>query len=225
MENNSNTLAKVALGISVILMILVIILFTKLPSTSSSDTTDVQTEKGDSLSKVENVVVNPPTINVAFFNMDSLGAKLDLFKEIESGINKATKDAERKMKNKQAEITAWEKKWASKGQLLSTEQEQYMKEAQKMQNDAMGFEQRVQMELAQKQDELMLTYATRVSNHCKEFAQEKGYDAILAYTFGQNVWYYNPALDITNQLAEKMNAAFAESTGKVDDEQDKDSEK
>ncbi len=225
MENSSNTLAKVALGISVILIILVIILFTKLPSTSNNNTQidNNQTKGIDSLSSEQNKIVNVPTTNIAFFNMDSLGAKLDLFKEIEAGINKATKDAERKMKNKQAEITAWEKKWASKGQLLSTEQEQYMKEAQQMQNDAMNFEQRVQMELAQKQDELMLTYATRVSNHCKEFAEEKGYDAILAYTFGQNVWYYNPALDITNQLAEKMNASFAESTGKVD--KDKDTEK
>lgn len=221
MENNNNTLAKVALGISVILMILVIILFTKLPSTSNTENNNNQTEESDSLLPNQNQIVNTPTTNIAFFNMDSLGAKLDLFKEIEAGINKATKDAERKMKNKQAEITAWEKKWASKGQLLSTEQEQYMKEAQQMQNDAMGFEQRVQMELAQKQDELMLTYATRVSNHCKELAEQKGYDAILAYTFGQNVWYYNPALDITNQLAEKMNASFAESTGKTD----KDSEK
>jgi Skp family chaperone for outer membrane proteins len=222
MENNNNTLAKIALAISIVLMILVIVLFTKLPSTANQSN-DVTTETTDSIKK-ENIIANVPTTNIAFFNMDSLGAKLDLFKEIEAGINKATKDAESKMKRKQAEITNWEKKWASKGQLLSTEQEQYMKEAQNMQNDAMGFEQKVQMELAQKQDELMLTYATRISNHCKEFAEEKGYDAILAYTFGQNVWYYNPALDVTDDLAVKMNAAFAESTGNVDATDSKDTD-
>jgi Skp family chaperone for outer membrane proteins len=216
MENNNNTLAKIALAISVILMILVIVLFTKLPS-NDNQSNNKTTETKDSTTQ-ENIIVNTPTTNIAFFNMDSLGAKLDLFKEIEAGINKATKDAESKMKRKQAEITNWEKKWASKGQLLSTEQEQYMKEAQNMQNDAMGFEQRVQMELAQKQDELMLTYATRISNHCKEFAEQKGFDAVFAYTFGQNVWYYNPALDVTDELADKMNAAFAESTGKVENE-------
>jgi len=213
MESNNNTLAKIALAISAILMILVIILFTKMPSTSVTDET--QSSTVDTL-EVKETIVNKPTTNIAFFNMDSLGAKLDLYKEVEAGINKANKDAESKMKRKQAEISNWEKKWASKGQLLSTEQEQYMKEAQNMQNDAMQFEQRVQMELAQKQDELMLTYATRISNHCKEFGEQNGYDAVLAYTFGQNVWYYNPALDITNQLADKMNAAFAESTGAND---------
>jgi len=214
MENNNNTLAKIALAISVVLMILVIILFTKLPSATENNNDEIA--KTNDSSKTESIIVNPPTTNIAFFNMDSLGAKLDLYKEIEAGINKATKDAEDKMKRKQAEISNWEKKWASKGQLLSTEQEQYMKEAQNMQNDAMGFEQRVQMELAKKQDELMLTYATRISNHCKEFAEEKGFDAVLAYTFGQNVWYYNPALDVTDELAVKMNASFAESTGNTE---------
>jgi len=85
----------------------------------------------------------------------------------------------------------------------------------------MEFERRVQMELAKEQDDLMLTYATRVSNHCKKFGEENGYDAIMAYTFGQNVWYYNPNLDITNQLAKQMNAAFAESTGKVEGKTEK----
>jgi Skp family chaperone for outer membrane proteins len=212
MENN-NTLAKISIAISVVLLILVIVLFTKLPSN--------QTAKNQSSSNDSNVVdkinlSNQAAVNsnIVFFNMDSLNGKLDLYKEIESEMKKANDNAERKMRNKQAEITTWEKKWQSKGKLLSTEEQQYMMEAQQMQQDAMQFEQNVQMKLAQEQEELMLTYATRISNHCKEFAQKNGYDAVLAYTFGQNVWYYNQNLDVTNQLAQQMNAAYAESTGK-----------
>lgn len=209
MENNNNLLAKIALGLSVILTVLVIVLFTKLPG--GADEKETVEIKNDSTG--ETIVVNQPTTNIAFFNMDSLNSKLDLYKEIEDGMKKANQDAERKMKNKQAEITAWEKKWASKGKLLSTEEQQYMMEAQKMQQDAMQFEQNVQMKLAQEQEELMLTYAMRISNNCKEFAEENGYDAVMAYTFGQSIWYYNPALDVTNKLAEQMNSSFAESTG------------
>jgi len=145
------------------------------------------------------------TGKMGFFNLDSLNSKLSLFKEIETEIQASAKKAEQKMKNKQAEINNWEKKWSSKGQLLSSEQEKYMQEAQQMQQKAAMFEQNVQMQMQQEQAQLMETYALRLSGFTKDYAQNNGFDAIQAYQFGQSLWYYNPTLDITNQLAEIMN--------------------
>jgi len=145
------------------------------------------------------------TGKMGFFNLDSLNSKLSLFKEIETEIQASAKKAEQKMKNKQAEINNWEKKWSSKGQLLSSEQEKYMQEAQQMQQKAAMFEQNVQMQMQQEQAQLMETYALRLSGFTKDYAQNNGFDAIQAYQFGQSLWYYNPILDITNQLAEIMN--------------------
>jgi len=205
---NDNKLAKLSLVINGVLIILVIVIFSKLGgSNSETSETKIQSDSTETTEYIE------PTGKIGFFNLDSLNSKLALFKDIELEIQAAGKNAENKMKKKQAEINNWEKGWADRAPLMSTEQEQYMKEAQKMQNEAMQFEQNVQMKMQQEQAELMEKYAIRISKQSKVFAQENGYDAIMAYTFGQSIWYYNPALDVTEDLADVMNADYAISTG------------
>ena len=83
------------------------------------------------------------TGKIAFFNMDSLSANTLLYAEIEKEMQSATKAAEQKMRNKQRDN--WKKKWEKKGKLLSSEEAQYMKEAEKIQTEAMQFEQNVQI--------------------------------------------------------------------------------
>jgi Skp family chaperone for outer membrane proteins len=202
---DNNTLAKLSLGINAILIILVIVIFSKLQVSVSGESTDIV--ENDSISSN----INPPleaTGKICFFNLDSLNSKIKLFEEIEQEMQNATVDAEKKMQNKQAEITNWEKSWAKKGNLLPSEQEKQMKEAQKIQTDAMEFERNVQMMLQQKQSEWMQTYALRLSEFTKDYAEKNGFYAVYAYQFGQSLWYYNSTLDITNDLANIMNDDF-----------------
>ena len=213
---NDNKLAKISLGLSVVLIILIIVLFTKLHNHDVAEPIS-DTELNDSTA-LEEVKYMKPTGKIAFFNLDSLNQQLTLFKDIQQKLEQSQIDAQNKMKNEQYKISSWEKKWRDKGQLLSAEQEQYMKEAQNMQQKAMEFEQKLQMELARIQDELTLTLAKRLSIHTKAYAEENGFDLIQAYQFGQSVWYYNPTLDITDDLAKLMNAEYAKSTGAVDSE-------
>jgi outer membrane protein len=208
MENN-NTLAKVSLAINAILIVLVIVIFTKLPSTSSESDESVLAMNDSTV--VEDLGFSP-TNKIGFFNLDSLNAQLGLFKEIEVEIQNASKSAENKMKKKQAEIDNWKNKWEKKGKLLSSEIPVYEQEAMEIQNDAMQFEQNVQMKLMQEQEELMQTYALRLSNYTKDYAKENGYDMIQAYQFGQSLWYYNPQLDITADLAKVMNDDYNSSS-------------
>lgn len=199
---DNNTLAKLSLGINAILIILVIVIFTKLQSHNSNESNDVS--QNDSTST--NVKgLSSPTGTICFFNLDSLNSKISLFKEIEQEMQNSAKNAENKMKNKQAEIDRWERSWATKGNLLPSEQEKYMKEAQSMQTNAMEFERNVQIKMQQEQSDWMQTYALRLSEFTKNYALENGFDAVYAYQFGQSLWYYNDNLDITNDLAKIMN--------------------
>ena len=75
--------------------------------------------------------------------------------------------------------------------------------------------QNIQIKMAQEQESLMQTYALRLSNFTKDYAQNNGFDAVLAYQFGQSLWYYNSALDITNDLAKIMNSDYEMSTNKT----------
>tara|TARA_B100000809_G_C15040254_1_gene495287 strand:+ start:176 stop:826 length:651 start_codon:yes stop_codon:yes gene_type:complete len=211
MENN-NKLAKLSLAISGVLVIIVIYSFSQI---SSLNAVSVSNSIDNDTTSAKEVYIEP-TGKIGFFNLDSLNSQLDLFKEIEQEMQNSSKDAENKMKKKQAEINVWEQKWSDRAPLMSTEQEQYMKEAQNMQNNAMEFEQNVQMKMQQEQAKLMETYAIRIGNQSKIFAELNGYDAIMAYTFGQSIWYYNPALDVTKDLAKVMNEDYAASTGNVE---------
>jgi Skp family chaperone for outer membrane proteins len=198
-------MVKISLTLSAFLLLL-----TTTSCTDKSNTTDTVEDNVTTTSEVvatdnstEKIIES--TGKMGFFNLDSLNSKLSLFKEIETEIQASAKKAEQKMKNKQAEINNWEKKWSSKGQLLSSEQEKYMQEAQQMQQKAAMFEQNVQMQMQQEQAQLMETYALRLSGFTKDYAQSNGFDAIQAYQFGQSLWYYNPTLDITDELAKIMN--------------------
>jgi len=219
MENN-NTLAKVALAINVVLIILVIILFTRsnetTPITGSnpSDQNDSVTVDYTSSKAVSNI-----NLKFAIFNMDSLNSKSKLFSKIEDQIKEAGVTAERKMRGKQKEIDDWKSKWEKKGKLLSHEEAQYYKEAEKMQADAVRFEQNVQMKLGKEQEELMQTYALRISNYSADFAKSNGYSAIFSYQFGQSPWFYDTSMDVTNELVRVMNDSFIS-----DPEEDSDEE-
>jgi len=210
-------MVKISLTLSAFLLLLT--------TTSCSDNSSNTEDAVDNTTTSEVVIDNSTeqhieaTGKMGFFNLDSLNSKLSLFKEIETEIQASAKKAEQKMKNKQAEINNWEKKWSSKGQLLSSEQEKYMQEAQQMQQKAAMFEQNVQMQMQQEQAQLMETYALRLSGFTKDYAQKNGFDAIQAYQFGQSLWYYNPSLDITNDLAKIMNADYNSSTTVDSEEQ------
>lgn len=202
---DNNTLAKLSLGINVILIILVIFIFTKLPSNGTDSSGDVALNDSTSTNVIE---ASSPSGKTCFFNLDSLNSKIKLFAEIEQEMQNSAKNAENKMKNKQAEIDNWERGWASKGKLLPSEQDKYMKEAQNMQTNAMEFERNVQMKMQQEQSDWMQTYALRLSEFTKDYAVTNGFDAVYAYQFGQSLWYYNDNLDITNDLAKIMNDDF-----------------
>ena len=202
MGESNNSLAKISLGINAVLLICVIILFVKMPSGDVAVTGE--SDGADSVPTFVSASADGQ-MKIGFFNTDSLNSNLAFVKELEKEIEQANKDAEDKMLRKQREIDAWNKKWEAKGNLLSTEQEQYMREAQEMQNDAMMFEQQVQMELAQQQERLMMGHVTRVSNFTKMLAEREGFDMILSYQLGQNLVYVNPTMDCTAALAKLLN--------------------
>lgn len=197
---DNSSLAKVSLGINAILVICVIVLFVKMPSGSEA----AETDKGDSIQKFVPASADG-NLKIGYFNSDSLNANLAFVKELEREIEQANKNAEGRMLGKQREIDAWNKKWENKGTLLSTEQEQYMREAQEMQQEAMMFEQNVQMELGQETERLMMGHVMRVSNFTKMLAEKEGYDMIYSYQLGQQLVYVNPTMDCTNALVKLLN--------------------
>lgn len=204
MENNSNSLAKISLGINLLLVIAVIVLFMKSPSGENSiadrepvDTTDLTGlgEKGE-----QSVVV--------FYNSDSLSSQSRFVMDLQNEIMQAQKDAEERMGEKENEYRRWEKRWADKQPLLQAEEQEFMQQAQQKQNEIMIFQQQLEQELYQKQTELTLSGINRIALYARELALSNNYDFVLQYSLGQNIVYCNPKMDITNELITLMNSDY-----------------
>lgn len=201
MENNGSSLAKVSLGINVLLVIAVIVLFIKMPSSASDETSETVDTSG-----IENVIIpDDGKMSIAFFNSDSLNVNLLFMQEMQGELEKLQLNAEAKMRNKESEIKAWQDKWAKKGQLLPSEQEQYYKEAAEKEQDLAYTQQNVQMELAVKQEEYLFSAVQRISEASKAIAIERGLDYVLSYQLGQNLYYASPNHDITDDLIQYLN--------------------
>ncbi len=75
----------------------------------------------------------------------------------------------------------------------------------KMQESAQNYlgnlQRNTEMEMAQQQQQLQ----DSVQNYIKEYNKSKGYDAILFKAAGV---YFNPALDITDEIVEGLNARY-----------------
>jgi len=205
MENNSKKLAVISLVINAILLIAVIILFVKMPSGNAGS--EVVVSGNDSLpmdlgkmhEKGENAVV-------VYYNSDSLNTQSKFVIDLQNEIMTAQKDAETKLQAKQSDLMSWEKKWQSKGMLTSTEQEQYMKEGQKKQEEMMTLQQTLEQQLYEVQNTLTMTGIQRITKYTQDLALANGYDFIMSYQLGGQVVFVNPKMDITQELIEMMNA-------------------
>lgn len=212
MENKGNSLAKISLGINVVLIIAVIILFVKMPSGSG---TNEVVNTNDSTNTTP-LIPDDGTMKICYFQADSLN-NLDMMAELELMGEQAQKDAESKMRSKENEIKRWQEGWGDPSKLLPSELRRYQEEAMSKEQEIGMFQQQVQMELAMSQEDLMLKLITRISDASKTFAEENGYDFVLSYQKGQNIYYGSPNFDVTAQLVELINAEYRQNQESLTD--------
>ncbi|MDA7803569.1 OmpH family outer membrane protein [Crocinitomix sp.] len=207
MENNGSNLAKISLGISVVLLILVIVLFVKMPG--GNDSTSTNSSDSTGINKAN--VPDDGILRICYFQADSLQNNLLLMKELEGLMADSQKKAEATMAEKERQLAEWEKKWATGGQLLPSEQQKYQIEAQQKQQEYMQTQQQVQATFAQEQEQYMFTLVTRITNAAKEYAKANDYDYVMSYQMGQNMMYYGaPHFDVTADLIRIMNDQYNE---------------
>lgn len=201
MENKSNKLALLSLGINAVLLVLVIILFTKVGSGSNDEVSSTP-----ACDTCETTL--PPDdgkLTIAWFNTDSLNNNLLFVSELEDLMLKSQQKAEKKLMDYQKGLDSWQRGWQERGTLLPSEQERYMKEAEAKQQEAVRFEQDVQMQLAMEQEEYMMTHIMRITKFSKQYAQENGYDMVFSFQLGQNLVYADPRMNITQPLIKLIN--------------------
>ncbi|UKN02612.1 OmpH family outer membrane protein [Paracrocinitomix mangrovi] len=215
---NSNSLAKLSLGINLVLVIAVIFLFVKMPSGGSEevaadDTTNTKVNFSD----------NEP-IRVAYFDNDSLNINAQFMVDVQQDIQQVSIDAQGKIQRKEQEIINWQKKWNDKGQLLPREMEQAQKEQMELEQEYAQLQQQVQMDAQMQTESLMSTMFTRIAKYGESFCKENNIDLLLAYSRGGGVIYASKKLDVTKEFTNHMNKEYlgaSDKEGKEEKEGDK----
>ena len=151
-----------------------------------------------------NVASASATLNIRYIDLDSVGTHYNLAKDF-----RAVSKIENAQQSKAAEIQRFgqqiEDKMKNNGYLSQATYEADVAKFNKMQQDAQSYlanlQRNSEQELAAQQQQLN----DSIESFITSYNAQKGYDAILYKAAGA---YFNPALDITQEVIDGLNARY-----------------
>jgi outer membrane protein len=156
-----------------------------------------------------------PATNIRYVDMDSILSQYTLAQEISQAGQKLMLDYQRLERQKQTEIqnlgNSIEQKRNSSGYLSQESFDADVNNFNKKQNEAAnllaGQQNKIQNEISTQQKRL----TDSIMNYVEEYNKTRGYDAILLREAGV---YFNPALDITDEIVAGLNARYTAASKK-----------
>ncbi len=172
---------------------------------SGNNTADNAVATADSTEKSDST----GSLSIRYINEDSIISQYYLAKDIKEASIKAMSKLESAQNSRAAEIQRFgsqiEEKARSNGYLSEQSYQADVNKFQKMQQDAQTYlaslQRSVEMEMAQGQ----IQVTDSIQSFIKRYNAVHKYDAILLRSSGV---YFNPALDITAEVIEGLNAAY-----------------
>ncbi|MDE7412150.1 MAG: OmpH family outer membrane protein [Paramuribaculum sp.] len=185
---------------------LIVIVAAVAVSCSSGNSTDKNVVSGTNCVKSDSAAC---TLSIRYINEDSIISQYYLAKDIKEASIKAMSKLESAQNSRAAEIQRFgsqiEEKMRSNGYLSEQSYQADVAKFQKMQQDAQTYlatlQRNVEMEMAQGQ----IQVTDSIQSFIKRYNETHHYDAILLRSAGV---YFNPALDITDEVIEGLNAAY-----------------
>lgn len=156
------------------------------------------------------VVESPASgVNIAYVDLDTLEANYGYFKKKKAefeGKDKALgAELERAATALQNEYAALQAR-AQQGKLTQAEGEAAEKSLMQKQQDLERRRQNQGTALLDDQEKFNTELQDNIRGFLDEFAEENGYDYILAYTSNSTILYANKALDVTADALEALNS-------------------
>ena len=156
-----------------------------------------------------NVASASATLNIRYIDLDPVGTHYNLAKDFREMTLRAVSKIENAQQSKAAEIQRFgqqiEDKMKNNGYLSQATYEADVAKFNKMQQDAQSYlanlQRNSEQELAAQQQQLN----DSIESFITSYNAQKGYDAILYKAAGA---YFNPALDITQEVIDGLNARY-----------------
>jgi outer membrane protein len=146
---------------------------------------------------------------IAYFDMDSLEAHYDYFKEAQSQANAKQEAMNMELasieKNDQRKIAEWKQKGNTMSQ---AEGEQAQQEYAAMQQNFASRKESLQQELMQLNEGLRTDIKGHIETFLKKFNKEKNYSFIFEYDPNSFIYYKDTTYNITQEVVAGLNADY-----------------
>lgn len=191
------------------LCVKILFLMAAMAMTSCSNN-DKTASQPDNQSDAQNVT---SSINIRYIDADSIAAHYNLAKDFKEAQLRQISKMDNAQRTRGAEIqklgNSIQQKINSNGYLsqesFNADQELLNKKQVEAQNYLASLQREAEQEMLQQQMQL----TDSIESFIKEFNKTKGYDAILYKAAGV---YFNPALDITDEVIKGLNARYVKSS-------------
>ena len=148
-------------------------------------------------------------MKIAFVEIDSLLTKYNFWNDLSEQMLKKEENIRTTLNEKgkklEAEAREFERKIQNNGftsrERAEQEQARLMKQQQELQ-------QKLANDLAAENQKNSLELRDSINSFLNEYNKSKGYDLIISNTAFDNLLYGNPALNITNEIVEGLNARY-----------------
>ena len=185
--------------ISVIALALVGVLFFLLHSQSG------QLKKIESQAKMG----TPSTFRIGYFDMDTLEAHYDYFKDAQSVAKTKENAMNTELSGMEATYQKKIQEWRQKGNAMTqAESEQAQQEYQAMQQNLQSRKDALQQELFKKTEDLKTSIRKTIEEYVKDYNKQRTYSFIFAYDPSSFIYYRDTIYNITSDLLDGLNAAY-----------------
>ncbi len=150
--------------------------------------------------------------SIAYFNIDSLISRYDMYLDLSSDYEEKTKKADAELTSKGRALERGLRDYQEKVQngLVTRAQAQTMEEnLNRQQQDFVQHRDQVMNELAEEEQVLLNNIQFSITEYLKEFNKDHRYSIILSTSAGGPIYNADPTLDITAVMLEGLNKEYA----------------
>lgn len=160
-------------------------------------------------STAETVAKASSDLRIAYFNSDSIRTQYAMFTVEKEKMEAEMKQAEDRLIGEQKKFQADVGEFQQRAEFLTiTERESREKKLGQKQQELMQLEQNLSDQLAEKEAAVNKQIFTNVENFLKEYAKKNNFTYVVSYMPGGQIWYTNPALDITADMVKHLNEEY-----------------
>lgn len=150
-----------------------------------------------------------PTTNIRYYNLDSIMSQYNLCKDLNEIMMAKQNNIEAEQRAKTAELQSKQQSIESKarnnGYLTEQSYNADMQKFQSMYDQAQRYIANLQQEAAIESANQQKQFIDSVNNFLVQYNSTRHYDAIIVKSVGD---YFNPALDITDEIISGLNARY-----------------